>query len=549
MTVESSVYKNQYNCDGTQTVFPYTFRILDESHLRVVLTDDAGNETDLVLNTDYTVDGVGDSGGGNVTTAQTYASGYKITIIRNVPLTQATDYTENDPFPAESHEAALDKLTMMVQQQEEKLERTLKYAISDTKAGSELPTVAARAGKFLGFDENGDPTAAEVVDSALVTSFMQTVLDDPDAAAARATLGAAGKVSSPTEDNIVTLDSNGDIKDSGVSINLMRMFKNKLINGNFDIWQRGSSLTTSDNSNHYGPDRWFDVVDGTPGTRGWSRQAFTLGQSDVPGEPRYFARLEVTAAYSGSSYHQVQQAIEGVRTLAGRRVVVSGYIKSDASRDIPLKLVQYFGTGGSPSSDVVTNLGTISVTTSWQRFEFTATLPSIEGKTIGTNGDDCLVLRFEAPVNITFQLDFARLQLEEGVVATDFEERPLSIELVLCQRYYEHSYDVEGDDFKTQQREAAEGVISRARSNHTTDFIVIFKVAKRVPPTMRWYNENGNAGYCAWENPGVANSSGANITISENDSFVKHARIRTNDSNVPDGAYMYANWEADAEIL
>jgi len=523
MTVESSVYKNQYNCDGTHNVFPYTFRILDETHLRVVLTDDAGNETDLVLNTDYTVDGVGDSGGGNVTTTQTYASGYKITITRNVPLTQTTDYTENDPFPAESHEDALDKLTMIVQQQEEKLERTLKYAVSDTEAGSELPTVAARAGKFLGFDENGDPTAAEAVDSALVTSFMQTVLDDPDAATARATLGAAASWISG--------------------------FKNKLINGNFDIWQRGTSMSTSGTSYQYGPDRWHDIADGTGGSRQWSRQSFTLGQSDIPGEPRYFARLEVTSAYSGSSYHQVQQAIEGVRTLARKTVVVSGYIKSDASRDIPLKLVQYFGTGGSPSSDVVTNLGTISVTTSWQRFEFTATLPSIEGKTIGTNGDDCLVLRFEAPVNTTFQLDFARIQLEEGVVATDFEERPLSIELVLCQRYYEHSYDVEGDDFKTQSRGAAEGVISRARSNHTTDFIVIFKVAKRVPPTMRWYNENGNAGYCAWENPGVANSGGANITISENTSFVKHARIRTDDSNVPDGAYIYANWEADAEIL
>ncbi len=538
MTVESQTYKNQYNCDGSQTVFPYTFRILDASHLRVVLTDDQGNETDLALNTDYTVDGVGNSAGGNVTTVQTYATGYKITIVRNVPLTQTTDYVENDPFPAETHEDALDKLTMINQQQTEQIERSLKFPLSDPSSlSTELPPAASRASKFMAFDANGEVIAsAGSPDNVPVSSFMATVLDDPDAATARQTLEAVSRDAS-LAGKIPKYAASGDLESSGYGADdFMRTFRNKIINGNFDFWQRGTTISTSGTSYQYAPDRWRDIADGTGGTRQWSRQSFTLGQTDVPGEPEYFARIEATSAYSGSTYHYVEQCIESVRTLAGQTVVVSGYIKADSSRSIPVKLVQHFGSGGSPSSDVSTDVTTISATTSWQRFEASVDLPSISGKTLGYNGDDCLILRFELPVNTTFQVDLARIQLEKGSVATDFEERPKQVELALCQRYYCKSYDV-----GTAPGTSTYTSCYAARTFADVRETVRFPVPMRATPTITIYSpQNGSSGY--FYNVTDATNQSASSNLAGSSGFHVGGDAGT------DNRYITFHFVADAEF-
>jgi len=147
MTVTSENKRNQYIITVGQTVFPYTFRILAQEHLLVLHTT-AGVETELSLTTNYTVDGVGDAGGGDVTTCgdnSPYPTGDTITIIREVPVTQLTDYVENDMFPAESHERGLDKLTMVVQQIVENLLRVPSFAVSSVLSDLTIPEAASRA--------------------------------------------------------------------------------------------------------------------------------------------------------------------------------------------------------------------------------------------------------------------------------------------------------------------------------------------------------------------------------------------------------------------
>jgi len=127
MTVNTDLARVQYNGNDVTTAFPFASRILDASHIRVVTRIVAtGVETTLVLNTDYTVSGVGGSSC-TVNTTDPVATGTTITLIRNVPLTQTADYVENDPFPAETHENALDKLTMIEQQQQDQISRALKF--------------------------------------------------------------------------------------------------------------------------------------------------------------------------------------------------------------------------------------------------------------------------------------------------------------------------------------------------------------------------------------------------------------------------------------
>jgi hypothetical protein len=132
MTVSTSVYKaGPYAGSGTTGPFTVTFRFLANSHLRVIKTSTTGSETTLNLGVDYSVTGAGGASG-TVTLTSPLLTGEKLTIVRNVPLTQETDYVFDDSFQAESHEQALDKLTMITQQLAEEVDRAVKVSPSST---------------------------------------------------------------------------------------------------------------------------------------------------------------------------------------------------------------------------------------------------------------------------------------------------------------------------------------------------------------------------------------------------------------------------------
>lgn len=135
MTINTNLSRVQYNGNGVTTAFAFASRVLEDSHLRVLRQVIAtGVVTELILNSGgadgFSVAGAGgDSCTVNVVTAPklyTDPDGERLTILRNVPLTQTADYVENDPFPAETHENALDKLTMIEQQQDDQIKRSAK---------------------------------------------------------------------------------------------------------------------------------------------------------------------------------------------------------------------------------------------------------------------------------------------------------------------------------------------------------------------------------------------------------------------------------------
>lgn len=161
MTVSTSTAKSgPYAGSGTTGPFTVTFRFLDNSHLRVIRTVGAV-ETVLALTTDYTVTGAGASSG-TVTLVTALAVGQTLTILRNVPATQEADYVVGDAFPAESHEMALDKLTMLVQQNAEIIARTLRLKASSSGVSAELPD--PEADKILGW--NTSATALKNINAA-----------------------------------------------------------------------------------------------------------------------------------------------------------------------------------------------------------------------------------------------------------------------------------------------------------------------------------------------------------------------------------------------
>jgi hypothetical protein len=206
--------------------------------------------------------------------------------------------------------------------------------------------------------------------------------------------------------------------------------KNKIINGDFGIWQRGTSITAGP---AYTCDRWIMAQDtGTP-TYSVSQQSFTAGTAPVAGyEGTFFARFGVTAASTATTFTFLQK-IEDVRQFAGQTITVSLYAKSDASRTLTVAAKQNFGSGGSTT--VSTTVGTASVTTSWARYSVSVAIPSISGKTIGAGSNLEIALSYPAAVMTN---DFWGVQVEAGSVATPFTTASGSIggELALCQRYY-----------------------------------------------------------------------------------------------------------------
>jgi len=126
--------------------------------------DTTGVETTQTLTTDYTVTNAGNDLGGNVVFNTAPADGNTVFIRRSLPITQLTDYVENDPFPAESHEDALDKLTMLIQQGALDEDRAILFPQTDSGLGvnNVLPPSTERGSSFLTFDGNGSITVTDI---------------------------------------------------------------------------------------------------------------------------------------------------------------------------------------------------------------------------------------------------------------------------------------------------------------------------------------------------------------------------------------------------
>jgi hypothetical protein len=226
-------------------------------------------------------------------------------------------------------------------------------------------------------------------------------------------------------------DTNGTIN---ANVNPFTAGKNKIINGDFGVWQRGTSFTNPA-AFSYLVDRWRWGTDGTGSTTVFSRQTFTPGAAPVTGyEGIYFLRWDRSVTTTGATYDDFYQPIENVQTGANQTVTISFWAKAAAAKTLTLVLAQNFGSGGS--AQVSTTAGTASVTTSWQRFTLTVALPSISGKTVGTGSS--LGFVFRAPLNTTFTFDIWGVQLEQGSTATAFQTATGTIqgELAACQRYY-----------------------------------------------------------------------------------------------------------------
>ena len=204
MTVSSTTTKNSYSGDGSTHEFTYGFKITAASELKVIIRTDATAAEAEESTNNYVITGIDSDSGGTVlfkydtgnpadahysTTDYRPQTGETVLLKRDLPLTQTTDYTPNDPFPAEAHEDALDRLTFIAQQINERVDRSVVFPESDP-ANTAIPNSVDRANKYLAFGSDGSVSVTAGTSSDIVAStFAQTLLDDTDAATMRTTLG------------------------------------------------------------------------------------------------------------------------------------------------------------------------------------------------------------------------------------------------------------------------------------------------------------------------------------------------------------------------
>lgn len=316
--------------------------------------------------------------------------------------------------------------------------------------------------------------------------------------------------------------------------------KNLLINGGFDIWQRGTT-NQGPNIGGYVADRFRCDWSGNAAVA-ISRQSFVPGQTEVAGEPAYFLRWQQTTGGVGATEHKISQAIESVRSLAGKTATVTFWARSDAARALKVAVTQYFGTGGS--EPVTKAVEAFQLNTAWTQYTATFQVPTIAGKMLGTN--DFLRLAFDLPLNVVQTVDLAQIQLEEGPVSTPFEYRPVAEELMLCQRYFEKSF---ANRLPVQANNGASTCIlsfsqSAGANSGQYGLAIHMQILKRVQPTVVLYSP-ANASNQVWNYTVQTTCTGTFIHGVTQRTFA--ISTVTSPNSVP-GNGLQVEWTADAEI-
>jgi hypothetical protein len=289
------------------------------------------------------------------------------------------------------------------------------------------------------------------------------------------------------------------------------MSRQAIINGNFDVWQRGVTVTNPA-SGTFICDRWkiAHTFAAPPANIIHSRQALTAG--DIP-NAFYHYRIAPDGAgtdAAANEYYFSQLIENGTRYLCGngKKVTVSFYARASvANKRLGVFLIQNYGTGGSPTANELINGTAITLTSSWVKYTYTFTTNTLAAKTFGTANNDILFLRFMPAWGSNYQalagvadtetfrgsgtIDIAQVQLCAGEYALPFCPKSFDDELRACQRYYEKSYPVSvvpGTEYDT----AYCGSIGY--STYTTTLFANytqFRVTKRIAPAVSVYGYSG----------------------------------------------------------
>lgn len=226
--------------------------------------------------------------------------------------------------------------------------------------------------------------------------------------------------------------------------------EDKVINGDFGIWQRGQNSALL---GYVAADRWYNSFIG--GTITQSLGTFAIGDTLGVNSPTYFLRQTVSGQTLATQYATTLHRIESVRSYAGQTITVLGWARrSSGTGDMCIEGLQSFGSGGGGSPETYFSPTTIplGVTGTWAPFAAVITVPTITGKTLGANGNDAFGFQFFTSAGSTLNarsnslglqtigVDLWGIHIRQGTwtaaATADYRPRDFGTERALCQRYY-----------------------------------------------------------------------------------------------------------------
>ncbi len=529
MAVTTTSNKIFYTVDGTTDTFVFTFPIIESSDLQVWLYNADGTKKQLTLDTDYTVSQTDTGGSVTLKIDPTTITGTTLLLYREVPFTQETVYPENSPFPAKSHERALDKLTMQTQQLHEKIDRALLGGIIDENLDVQNHRLINVANPQDGLDACNYQTVAGMISGTLnvhaLTDKGSTVDADEILIADSADTYTNKKITMEElksyVNEIVALDDLSNVEDSTVLAKVENVdgtgsgldadtvdgfhltqivglfFRNRIINGDFNMWQRGTDFTISANAGKvYTADRFAVVNACSVGT-------FTAQKTSVDNFNALYVSCVSTPAGTVSTtyFGGVQYLFEGQHlydiAVNHGTITLSFTWESNYTGNVPVALrnltsAPYYSyvTTFSSTADTTQNIkitipldytGLVANNNNLQGFALNigACVPTSAATqtylttVLNTWQEGNFLTNVTSLWSATTYFKITKVQLEKGSEQTEFEILPFEIQQFRCYRYYEIGNV--GFGFPNGPAYSAD-----TRPN----FPVSFKVTKRAVPTV-----------------------------------------------------------------
>ena len=336
--------------------------------------------------------------------------------------------------------------------------------------------------------------------------------------------------------------------------------KNLIINGGMDFWSRGTTFNPPQTTNVYMADRWFPWSNYT----GTSSITISRQASDLPGF-QYFMRHQRPQGTTQASSIYLNTALETVNCIpyAGKPITLSFYARCGSGYTGGISAYVGSGTGTDQNSigGFTGNSNLINITTpnltstggiinGWQRYISNGTVPS-------NSTQLCVVFYYgtAGTASANEYIDITGVQLELGNVATPFSRAGGDYpgELQKCQRYYEKSYPQD----VVPQTNTTQGIVQcvdqAATTTSTNGIQVLFKVAKRITPTVTPYRRDGSAtnpNY--WQYYNGPTGTYAAITVDPGsksiNGFLPYFNGTASGLTVNNAYTSLGHWVADAEI-
>ena len=283
----------------------------------------------------------------------------------------------------------------------------------------------------------------------------------------------------------ITLDTAGNALFGGMPYGASSFLRNRIINGSMGIDQRnaGASQTITAAALAYTVDRWYAYCTGANVT---GQRVTSSGTTVSPSQYAY----QFTGAASVTAIGFAQR-IEAVNSydLAGSTATLSVNLSNSVLTTVTwtayyANTTDTFGTLASPTVTQIAT-GTFTVTSTLTRYSTNISIPSA-----ATTGIQIL---FTVGAQTSGTWVIGNVQLEAGSVATPFERRQITNEIVLCERYFQTSYDFGNAPGSTGSgSNGAPSHVVEATANYPS-IQIIFRTRMRVQPTMTIYSPNTGA--------------------------------------------------------